>query len=58
MSGLWEGALRIVFQMGTECFINVIFWDTQKKECWKLNFDMAKIRLDEILICIKYQFRV
>ncbi len=40
-----------------ELIIEVVFVDNRFR-CWKFKFDMNKIRLDEILICLEKQYRL
>lgn len=40
-----------------ELIIEVIFADNRFR-CWKFRFDMNKIKLDEILICLEKQYKI
>lgn len=47
----------MIIKANTKLMINVVFTDNKLK-CWKFVFDMNKIRLDEILICLKEQYKI
>ena len=44
-------------QKTDKVIIEVIFADNRFR-CWKFKFDMVKIRLDEILICLEKQYKL
>lgn len=37
--------------------IGLVFTDSKLK-CWKFKFDMYKVKLDELLICLEEQYKI
>ena len=38
--------------------MRVVFWDMKKKVCWRVDINISKIRLDEILTCVEHQYQI